>query len=324
MGTETVTVVFTDLVGSTELLSRVGEERAAELRREHFTLVGDAIEAADGSIVKTMGDGLMAVFTTPSGALDAVVGIQQQAELRNRRATEPFQIRIGVSLGEADAEDNDYFGIPVVEAARLCDAAAGAQVLVTDVVRRWLADVAIMRPRVWGWRAQGSARVRCGVRGRVGRDLSGGDVSGVPLPSPLARRIGVPFVGRDTECAVLMDALKGATSSNPRHVLVSGEAGIGKTTLLTEFATIAHDRGAIVLLAGVTRTSRSPTNRGAKCSPTSIGICRLPSTRTATTSPRCCPMGSPRPTPTQTPLAMSSTARLSTRCVGLLRSGRSS
>lgn len=135
MAAVTVTVLFTDLVGSTALLSRVGEDQAEELRREHFALLRGAIAAAGGREVKNLGDGLMVVVPSAADAVGAAVSIQQAFEHRNRTAAEPLYVRVGVALGDADADGDDYFGVPVVEAARLCAEADGGEILVTDVVR---------------------------------------------------------------------------------------------------------------------------------------------------------------------------------------------
>jgi adenylate cyclase len=67
--TDTVTIVFTDLVGSTELSSRVSARDADALRREHFSLLRAAVEANGGTEVKTLGDGLMVVYPSPSAGL---------------------------------------------------------------------------------------------------------------------------------------------------------------------------------------------------------------------------------------------------------------
>src|SRR5207302_6010230 len=80
-------------------------------------------------------DGLMVVFTSSSAAVGSAVEMQQRIERRNRKADEQFSVRIGISMGEADVEEGDYFGPPVVEAARLCAAAAGGQILCGDLVR---------------------------------------------------------------------------------------------------------------------------------------------------------------------------------------------
>src|SRR5262245_60611669 len=95
MATETVTILFTDLVGSTELLSRVGEARADELRREHFGLLRTAIEQTGGREVKNLGDGLMVAFDGAASALDAAVAMQQAIAARPPDA-EPLSIKIGV------------------------------------------------------------------------------------------------------------------------------------------------------------------------------------------------------------------------------------
>lgn len=132
MALTTVSVLFTDLVGSTELLSRVGEATADELRREHFTSLRGAIRAAGGREVKNLGDGLMVVFDGAGTALACAVAMQQAMEARPVDA-EPLSIRIGISVGEAESEDGDYFGLPVVEAARLCAKADGGEILTTEI-----------------------------------------------------------------------------------------------------------------------------------------------------------------------------------------------
>jgi len=131
---ETITVLFTDLVGSTGLASRVGPGAAEELRREHFTLLREAIAESDGREVKNVGDGLMVVFQSSSSAASCAVAMQQRLDRHNRRAEEQLMVRIGVSAGEADLEESDYFGPPVVEASRLCTAAAGGQILASRAV----------------------------------------------------------------------------------------------------------------------------------------------------------------------------------------------
>src|SRR5262245_744548 len=92
---EAITVMFTDLVGSTAMLSRVGEERAETLRREHFSLLRGALGTCGGREVKTLGDGLMVVFGSLGAAIDAGVLIQQRLDARNQRAEEPLIVRIG-------------------------------------------------------------------------------------------------------------------------------------------------------------------------------------------------------------------------------------
>jgi DNA-binding NarL/FixJ family response regulator len=127
----TLTVVFTDIVGSTELFESLGDEAADTMRRRHFTLLRRAIALHDGEEVKHLGDGLMAVFTSAGTAVRAAV------EMQNLVTTDPAPIamRVGISTGEAVRDGGDWQGRPVVEARRLCDTAAGGEVLAADVTR---------------------------------------------------------------------------------------------------------------------------------------------------------------------------------------------
>src|SRR5271163_1332170 len=134
--TEMVAVLMTDLVGSTAMADRVGPAAAEELRAEHFGLLRGALQRTGGREVKNLGDGLMVVFASAAQALECAVAMQQALQARNRRAAEPLGVRIGVSLGDTTVEDGDHFGEPVVEAARLCAAADGGQVLISDLVRQ--------------------------------------------------------------------------------------------------------------------------------------------------------------------------------------------
>src|SRR6185437_12698418 len=133
MATETITVVFTDLVGSTALLSRVGAARADTLRREHFAMLRQATARTGGREIKNLGDGLMIVFRSVTAALDAAVLMQKG--IRRGSGEDALAMRVGVSHGEADVEAGDYFGPPVIEAARLCAVAADGQILSSDIVR---------------------------------------------------------------------------------------------------------------------------------------------------------------------------------------------
>ena len=134
--TRIVAVLFTDVVGSTELLSRVGPSVADGLRDRHFAEMRSALAVHRGTEVKTLGDGMMAVFGSATDAIACAVTMQQAAAAQGRSDPEARQdIRVGLSVGEAAVEDGDFFGIPVVEASRLCAAANSGQILVTDLMR---------------------------------------------------------------------------------------------------------------------------------------------------------------------------------------------
>ena len=118
--TENITVLFTDLVGSTELASSLTPEAGDEVRRNHFSALRQAIATSGGTEVKNLGDGLMVVFPAASAALACAVAMQQAVQRDNAGAERPLGVRVGLSAGEATTEDGDYFGDPVIEAARLC------------------------------------------------------------------------------------------------------------------------------------------------------------------------------------------------------------
>ena len=135
----TVTVVFTDLVGSTELL-RESPQAADEIQRTHREAAHDAVEHHRGTVVKDVGDGVMAVFASAVDAVGCAEAIQQAADRARRRDSRHPLVRVGLSTGEAIHDGNDWHGRPVVEASRLCtgEASAGDQVLATAVVAMML------------------------------------------------------------------------------------------------------------------------------------------------------------------------------------------
>jgi len=95
-----VSVLFTDLVDSTALASRLGATEADELRKVHFALLRGPIATHGGREVKTMGDGIMAVSSGVGAALDAAVAMQRAFDLHNRSAVGPaLSIRVGVASG---------------------------------------------------------------------------------------------------------------------------------------------------------------------------------------------------------------------------------
>ena len=132
---EIVTLLFTDLVGSTELVARLGDDAAEHLRRSHFQLLREAVSMRGGHEVKNLGDGLMVVFTSALDALRSAVAIQRAVQEHNRRGDGPgFHLRIGLHAGEPVRAEDDYFGMAVIVAKRLCDAASGDQILASSLV----------------------------------------------------------------------------------------------------------------------------------------------------------------------------------------------
>jgi class 3 adenylate cyclase len=245
-GPSTAIVLFTDVVGSTELRVRVGEDAAEEARRVHDRLVGGAIEANHGRVVKSLGDGVMAVFTGAAEAVTAAVAIQRVLDRHSLGVPQSsrFEVRIGLSAGDVTPENGDCFGTPVVEAARLCAAARGRQILATEVVR-------LLVGQRWGhlFRAVGSLQLR-GLADPVATvevDWAPEAGIGVPLPAALERPGPFRFVGREAEWARLGRAWKEVAGGARRVALIAGEPGIGKTRLVAELARKVQGEGAVVL-----------------------------------------------------------------------------
>jgi len=245
---ESATILFTDVVGSTELSQRLSPEVADEVRREHFSILRQAIAEAGGTEVKSLGDGLMVVFATASAALSCAVVMQQGVERDNRASKHPVGLRIGVSGGEVITEDGDYFGDPVVEAARVCATAQGGQILAADVVRAVAGRRSPHRFRNAGSLALKGLPNPVETVEVLWEPLVGTGSGGVPLPVRLTRRPTVGVVGREAELGTMGDAAKRVAGGEGREILlISGEAGLGKTTLVAEAARVASDNGACVL-----------------------------------------------------------------------------
>jgi class 3 adenylate cyclase len=124
--------LFTDAVGSTALLDRLGDHVAHALRRRHFALLREAIREHAGTDVKSLGDGLMVAFTDARSAVACAVAMQRAVAA----CGDPMTLRIGIDVGEAVREEDDFFGRPVIVARRLCDVAHAGQVVVSEAVCR--------------------------------------------------------------------------------------------------------------------------------------------------------------------------------------------
>jgi class 3 adenylate cyclase len=131
-----VTVMFTDMVGSTSLTQTWGDEVAQQVVRAHNRIVRDALNTYGGKEVKHTGDGIMASFPTTSNGVEAAIFIQQKAAIHNNSNAElPLLLKIGINAGEPIAEDDDLFGSTVQLAARIVDKAASEEIYVSEIVR---------------------------------------------------------------------------------------------------------------------------------------------------------------------------------------------
>jgi class 3 adenylate cyclase len=133
-------VMFTDIVGSTEMTARLGDSAALELVRAHDALVRRGLEAYGGREIKHTGDGIMASFDEVTNAVRAAAEIQRHFAAFNADASESLSVRIGVHAGEPVEDHNDLFGATVQLASRLCSEAEANGIVVSGLVRELCED----------------------------------------------------------------------------------------------------------------------------------------------------------------------------------------
>lgn len=232
-----MTLLFTDVVGSTRHWEREPDEMAKVMAR-HDELAAGLVSGRRGYLVKSMGDGMMAAFSTAADGVRAALDLQSAVGSQEWPVTGGFFIRAGLHSGVADERDGDYFGPTVNRAARLMSAGHGGQVLLSgvtaglvgsecgpllDLGEHRLKDLTL-REHVWQVRAPGSSsefpalRTLDSIRGN--------------LPSPVAG-----FVGREHDLEEL-----GALLERTRLVTLVGVGGAGKTRLALELAAQVSDR----------------------------------------------------------------------------------
>ncbi len=231
---QTVTVLFTDLVNSTELMQRAGDEAAQRIFKAHYQVLREAVAANGGAEVKSLGDGLMVAFNAAADAVRCAINMQQSS--RRAVAGEHLAIRVGLNVGDAFRDEGDLFGTPVVVARRLCDTAAAGQIRACAAV----------------------AHVLAGRQAFSFRDLGPLELKGITEPvqacevvferdEPNAILSRTPFVGRSSEVARLHQGFEDAKAGRGGLVMLVGEPGIGKTRTFDEFGEWVEASGGRVL-----------------------------------------------------------------------------
>ena len=156
-----VTILFTDLEGSTELLNRLGDAEYQELLHVHNSLIRDLLVRYRGTEVKAMGDGFMIAFTSPREAAECAIEAQRSLADRNAQFPEqPLRVRMGLNAGEVIREEGDFFGNMVVLASRIMDQASGGQILASDPFRKLLEGAEGLRFVDRGWKRLKGFNVR--------------------------------------------------------------------------------------------------------------------------------------------------------------------
>jgi class 3 adenylate cyclase len=132
-------VLFTDLVGHTEMMQRLGDAAGRDVLREHERITRDLLVAHGGTELKTEGDSFMISFDSVTAAVDCAIALQRAFAARNDTAAEHLNVRIGLNAGEPVEEDGDLFGSSVIIAARVAAHAAAGEILIPEPLRHLLA-----------------------------------------------------------------------------------------------------------------------------------------------------------------------------------------
>ncbi len=249
----TVTVLFTDVVGSTDLGHRLGDEAAQDVLNAQRALVRQQVEEHSGHEVKGLGDGFMVAFATASKAVACAVGIQRALEEHNRSQPpdQQLEVRIGMNTGEVIQEEADLFGETVNAAARVAAKAKGGQIFISETTRGVMGrakDVELVdRGR---YRLKGFPE-----RWRLFEVVWQEDTAVSPA---LAER--TPFVGREAERAELTAFLDQVAGGRGALVMIGGEPGVGKTRLAEELMAQARQRGLLTLMGRCYEMEGAPPN----------------------------------------------------------------
>lgn len=233
-----LTVLFTDVEGSTEIRTRFGDDLAGRVLGGIHSAVSSEVDHHAGRLIKSLGDGVLAVFDSPRRAVACAIGIQVAvADLNQSRSGDPVRVRIGLNSGTVFQEEGDVSGEAVNAAARIMSAAEGGQILVAGVVRDLvgtLRDVSFVETGVHhlkgfpdGWRlyeARSSSQLFLPLTGRT------------------------PFVGRKEEMDTLRRQLERVARGKGSVALIGGEPGVGKTRLAEELVAEAENHGFVTFI----------------------------------------------------------------------------
>lgn len=136
----TVTLVFTDIVDSTVLTARLGDQAWMETVRRHHDVIGETVGRHGGRVVETQGDGSLLAFASARRAVRCATDIQKAIRDAFADASPPIRVRIGIHTGDVLQEADRFFGTTVNYAARVASHALGGEVIVSSLVHDLVGD----------------------------------------------------------------------------------------------------------------------------------------------------------------------------------------
>jgi predicted ATPase/class 3 adenylate cyclase len=244
---KTVTVVFTDLTGSTSLGERLDPEALRRVMERYFGETRSVLERHGGTVEKFIGDAVMAVFGIPTTHEDdALRAVKAAAEMRERLAVlnselerergVKLAVRTGINTGEAvvgDPESRQFYatGDVVNVAARLEQAAAPGEILLGPLTHRLVHDAVRLQPLA-----------PLSLKGRAEAVEAWRLLEVLDDVPAFARRLDAPFVGRQRELQLIEQAFERAAAGRVELVTVLGAAGIGKSRLARELLASVRER----------------------------------------------------------------------------------
>jgi len=235
----TVTLLSTDLVGSSRLNQELGDEASAAIEREIKALTLKQIAKHDGIVIKDTGDGLMVAFRSARRAIVCARELQREISHRNRtQSVQAVRLRIGLHTGEVLSENSDLKGETVIVTKRIEEVAPPGGIYASETVYGVLGTT---RTEL---KNQGDFELK-GISTPWQLYEVPWDEKGVKL---LAPNMPTPFVGRPEERTHLIELMERIKKASGSMVLIAGEAGIGKTRLTEEVAQEARRLGLLVLL----------------------------------------------------------------------------
>ncbi len=223
-------------------------------------MISREVEAAGGTLVRSKGEGdsTFSVFAHPAEAVAAAVAIQGAVRAESWPTAVPLRVRAAVHTGDAEPRDGDWYGPAVNRAARLRARADGGQTLLSGVTAGLVAE---QLPEDVRLLYRGRRVLRGIERPEEVWELVAADDPRMAVPR-LAKARGLPlartgFVGRGVELGLLDELLGAARAGEPVTVLICGEAGAGKTRLVTEMAAMARDEGIRTIVGNCTVVGRT-------------------------------------------------------------------